>query len=147
MQIDCEQVGAHLTGYADLFSCAPVERSPVPGLLEIETPFLYPDGDVIAVFLAPDGVVSDVGEAHGWMWLQNAGDPTLTPEQARLLAEVCQTYGLASANGSLFIRLERVEDLVGTVLRLSQGILAITWSANWTSPPAGEVGLPAQAAR
>jgi Domain of unknown function DUF1828 len=149
MQVEREQVQAHLSRYAGLFPCAPVERSLVPGLLVIGTGFLYPDGDELRVFLAPDATLSDMGEAQAWMWMQNAQatrDDSLTPAQQALLAELCQTYQLEYAKKRLFISLARVEDLVGAVLRLAQGMLAIAWSAYCVTPIAVEDEPPAAAA-
>ncbi len=62
----------------------------------MRTPFLYPDGDYIDVFVVErDGglEVTDYGEALGWLQMQLRNDQ-LSPKQRRLLDDVCLTLGV-----------------------------------------------------
>jgi len=51
-----------------LFSCSPVNQ-----YIRIQTPFLYPDGDVIDIFDRAEGdavTLTDLGETLRWLRMQ-----------------------------------------------------------------------------
>lgn len=85
-----------------LFECSPGAKEGV----RLRTPFLYPDGGVIDVFvLQRDGrlEVTDFGEALGWLRMQSVGGQ-LSPKQRRMIEDVCLTLGIEFFRGQLVLR-------------------------------------------
>lgn len=104
-----------------LFEC-----SEAPGGIRVRTPFLYPDGDYIDVFVVErDGglEVTDYGEALGWLQMQLRNDQ-LSPKQRRLLDDVCLTLGVERFQGQLLRRV-REEALADAVVAVAQAALRV----------------------
>ena len=99
----------------ELFTCSQVNE-----YTRIRTPFLYPDGDVIDVFLKEKGEVitlTDLGESLRWLKMQTLS-PRRSPKQRKLVEDVCLTHGLEFFRGMLVLRVAPGETL-GTVLPCS----------------------------
>ena len=83
----CELLAAKLGA---LFTCEAIN-----GYTRIRTPFLYPDGDVIDLYLQDDGrftTLTDLGETVRWLKSQTVvARPT--SKQDRLLIDACRTLG------------------------------------------------------
>lgn len=81
---------------------------------------LYPDGglvDAIVVELDGQYLVTDFGDALGWLRMQSAsGRPTA--DQRELVADVCQTLGIARDRGQLTLRCRDRSELADAVHRL-----------------------------
>ena len=106
-----------------LFTCSPVSE-----YIRIQTPFLYPDGDIIDIFYKDEGdtaTLTDLGETLRWLRMQTA---TLrrTPRQRQLIAEICLNHNIEFYRGMLVTRVRQAEDLASVLMRLSQGILRLT---------------------
>jgi len=106
-----------------LFECGPAPRLG----MRVRTPFLYPDGGIIDLFvLERDGriEVTDFGEALGWLRLQSAGG-RLSPKQKRLIDDVCSTLGVELFRGQL---VRRVQDgsVSRAVLDVAQAALRVS---------------------
>jgi hypothetical protein len=102
-----------------LFECIP---APQQGI-RVRTPFLYPDGGVIDVFVLERGgciEVTDFGEALGWLRMQSVRGQ-LSPKQKRLIEDVCLTLGVELFRGQL---MRRVEDN-----RVSEAVLQVAQAA------------------
>ena len=81
-----------------LFSCVDVN-----GFTRIRTPFLYPDGDVIDLFvqnLNGAMTITDLGETLRWLRSQSIA-PRRTPKQTKLIEDVCLNHGLEFYKGML----------------------------------------------
>lgn len=120
MPTPCDYIADSLN---ELFICAPVN-----GHTRIRTPYLYPDGDVIDVFLANDEfptTLTDFGDTLGWLWTQTVSNRR-THKQQRLIDDVCRTHGIELYQGMLTIRVAAPEDLAGAVTRLSQAALRVS---------------------
>ena len=105
-----------------LFSC-----STVNGYTRVRTPFLYPDGDVIDVFLSEqDGVitVTDLGETLRWLRMQSLS-PRRSPRQNKLIEDVCLNHGLELFRGMLSARVKPGGTLASVLLRVAQGALRV----------------------
>jgi hypothetical protein len=105
-----------------LFECSPAPRQGI----RVRTPFLYPDGGVIDVFvLERDGYVevTDFGEALGWLRMQSIRGQ-LSPKQKRLIEDVCLTLGVELFRGQLMRRVEgsRVSE---AVVQVAQAALRV----------------------
>jgi len=115
-QLIADQIGA-------LFVCTPHDR-----YTRIRTPYLYPDGDVIDLFLREqDGVLTltDLGETLRWFRLQTTS-PKRSPKQRQMIEDVCLNHGVELFKGMLVARVSRPEALASTVMRMSQAALRVS---------------------
>ncbi|RMG96404.1 MAG: DUF1828 domain-containing protein [Deltaproteobacteria bacterium] len=105
-----------------LFECSPAPRDGI----RVRTPFMYPDGGMIDVFVLQRGnrvEVTDFGEALGWLRMQSARG-RFSPKQRRLIGDVCLTLGVELFKGQLVRRADEVE-LSDAVLRVAQAALRV----------------------
>jgi len=71
-----------------LFSCEEKDN-----YTEVQTPFLYPDGDVISLYIEPQDdkfKVTDGGGTIGWLYTA-AVIETRTPKQDAMIQDICGT--------------------------------------------------------
>lgn len=117
MTTPCDYIAG---GMGELFEC-----SPINGYTRIRTPYLYPDGDVIDLFLTEDGgTLTDLGETLGWLRMQTVANRK-TARQRRLIEDVRLTQGVEFFRGMLMVRVRRMEDISDAVSRLSQAALRV----------------------
>lgn len=91
----------------------------------IRTPYLYPDGDNIDIFIKPQGnlfLVSDLGETARWLRMQTLS-PKRSPKQRSLIEDVCLTHGVELYRGMLLARCRPGDQLASTILRVAQASL------------------------
>ncbi len=106
-----------------LFSCSPLDH-----YTRIQTPFLYPDGDIIDIFYREDGdiaTLTDLGETLGWLRMQTITQRR-SPRQHQMIADICLTHNIELYRGMLTTRVRRSEDLASAIMRLSQSILRVS---------------------
>jgi hypothetical protein len=106
----------------ELYTC-----SRVNDYMRVRTPFLYPDGDVIDVYLIEAGGVvtlTDMGETTRWLRMQSLSDRR-SPKQQKLVQDVCLTNGLEFYKGMLNLRVPAGEPIGKAVTRLAQGALRV----------------------
>lgn len=116
----CEQIAKKI---GELFICSSVNQ-----YIRIETPFLYPDGDVIDLFYKEEGeyaTLTDFGETLGWLQMQTVSEGQ-TAKQRQLISDICRTHGIELQRGMLIVRLKQSDDLAEAVVRLSQAALRIS---------------------
>jgi hypothetical protein len=94
--------------YATAYSCASINDSytPVNQYTRIQTPFLYPDGDVIDIFYRDDGdaaMLTDLGETLGWLKMQTVTQRK-SPKQRQLIADLCLNHNIELYRGMLTTR-------------------------------------------
>ena len=88
MGTHCEAIAEQIGG---LFSCTPVRE-----YVRIRTPFLYPDGDVIDLFLKESQgnvTLTDLGETLRWLRGQSISQRR-SAKQQQLIEDVCLTHGI-----------------------------------------------------
>ena len=105
-----------------LFSCVDVN-----GFTRIRTPFLYPDGDVIDLFvqnLNGAMTITDLGETLRWLRSQSIA-PRRTPKQTKLIEDVCLNHGLEFYKGMLLARVKSDDNLASIAMRVAQGALRV----------------------
>ncbi len=108
----------------ELFACSETPR----GHTRVRTPFLYPDGDVVDVFVVErDGrlEVTDFGEALGWLRLQTVSGRR-SPKQTKLVHDICLTLGVELFKGQLVIRCKSPDELAQAVARLGQAAVRVS---------------------
>jgi len=115
MSIDpCAAISGNL---GEMFECSPIGR-----YVRVRTPFLYPDGGVVDVFVRErDGnvTVTDLGEALGWPRQQTFGGKR-SPKQHRLLQDICLTLGVELFKGQLIARANNSAALTDLIVRVAQ---------------------------
>lgn len=110
----CEKIAAQL---GSMFVCSTVDQH-----VRIRTPFLYPDGDVIDVYLVEQNgkmALTDFGESLRWLRSQSSSMKK-TPKQKMFVHDVCMTHRAELQNGMLLVRLESINALADAVIRLGQ---------------------------
>jgi hypothetical protein len=117
MATPCEAIAEQIGG---LFSCTPVNE-----YVRIRTPFLYPDGDVIDLFLKESQdtlTLTDLGETLRWLRGQSISQRR-SAKQRQLIEDVCLTHGIELYQGMLMLRLRPGDELASRVTRLAQAAL------------------------
>ena len=102
--------------------CFPAEGAGV----QVRTPWLYPDGDVVDVFvLERDSgyLVTDYGDGLGWFRSQSIAD-RFSPEQQQQIAELCADLGIELNRGQLLLHCP-ANNLAAAVDRLAQAVVQI----------------------
>jgi hypothetical protein len=115
----CSELGSQLGA---LFTCT--EQAPYT---RIRTPFLYPDGDVVDVFVKTNGsmtTLTDLGESLRWLRMQTPS-PKRSPRQRKLIEDVCLTHGVELFKGMLVARIGSTGDLAGAVANLAQASMRV----------------------
>lgn len=115
----CDILGQNLGA---LFSC-----SQVNGFTRIRTPFLYPDGDIIDLFIQEQNgalTVTDLGETLRWLRAQSLS-PRRSPKQTKLIEDVCLNHGLEFYRGMLLARVKPGDNLAAVTMRAAQGALRV----------------------
>lgn len=110
-------------GLGELFVC-----TPHGDYHRVRTPYLYPDGDNIDLFLKPaDGVVTitDLGETIRWLRGQTLS-PRRSPKQNALIADACLTHGVEFYKGMLIARCRPGEALAAVATRVAQAALRVS---------------------
>ena len=117
--VPCKQIEEKI---GKLFTC-----SEMNGYVRIRTPYLYPDGDVIDLFLSEKNgsfTLTDLGETLGWLKTQTVA-PKKSPKQRQLIADVCLNHGVELFRGMLTVRLKTAEEVAEALTRLSQASLRV----------------------
>ena len=106
-----------------LFECSLAPQ----GAVRVRTPFLYPDGDIVDVFVEErdeDYLLTDYGEALGWLRAQSFG-AKMTVGQTRIAQDVCMTLGIEIDRGQLTLRDVDALALSDAVHRVGQAMVRV----------------------
>ena len=117
----CISIGRSLP---PLFVCTPAPQEGV----RVRTPMLYPDGDVVDVFVLERGsgyTITDFGDALGWLGLQSISRQR-SPKQQMLIQDVCQTLRIELFQDQLVIRQVTSDELAESVLRVAQAAVRVS---------------------
>lgn len=130
-----DELSRHLSGrIPGLFVCSPAPL----GRLRVETPMLYPDGDIVDVFVAERGAtwcVTDLGETLGWLGLQSVSDRR-SAKQDEVIGEVCRALQVTLRSGRLELQVSTLDDLGEAVVRVAQAVVRIADVASRSKPRA-----------
>ncbi len=110
-------------GLPSLFKCADAAQ----GAVRVRTPLLYPDGDLIDLFvLEQDGtyLLTDYGDTLGWLRMQSVSGE-LTENQRALVDDVCLTLDIRRDRGQLILRVSERTEIADALHRLGQAALRI----------------------
>lgn len=117
--IPCEILSQKL---GSLFSCTQMN-----GFTRIRTPFLYPDGDIIDLFVKEQNgsmTITDLGETMRWLRSQSIS-PRRSPKQTKLVEDVCLNHGLEFFRGMLLARVKPSDNFAAVAIRAAQGALRV----------------------
>ena len=117
----CAQIAITLP---PLFECS---LAPYEGV-RVQTPLVYPDGGIVDVFILErqgEYVLTDFGEALGWLRMHSASD-SLSPRQRGFVNDVCRTLGVRLERGQLTLRIGKNDALGEAVLRLAQAVVRVS---------------------
>ena len=109
--------------YSRLYTCTKVGE-----YYRIRTPFLYPDGDVIDLFLRLDGnfaIVTDLAETTGWLRLQSPS-PHRSKKQNEIIEDILLNHGVKMDRGMLQIECRLLEDVPTAVTRVPQAAICVS---------------------
>jgi Domain of unknown function DUF1828 len=115
----CEELAGEL---GEMFQC-----SPRGDFVRVRTPFWFPDGGVVDVFVHQrdhQTEVTDLGETLGWLRLQSTATRR-SPKQQRLVQDTCMTLGVELFKGQLVSRAETPAKLAEAILRVGQAVIRV----------------------
>lgn len=119
-----ELCGAIRGGLGPMFEC-----SENGAYVRVRTPYLYPDGDLIDLFLKTVNqtttTVSDLGETIRWL-NSNTLSAKRSPKQAALISDISQTHGVEFFRGMLKARSRDSAGLADAVTRVAQAALRVS---------------------
>jgi hypothetical protein len=116
----CERL---LQGIGELYVCSPVNH-----YVRIRTPYLYPDGDVIDLYLVTNGehaTLTDYGETLRWLKSQTPSQKR-TVKQNQLIEDICLNHGVEFYSGMLMLRVGQQDNMANVVSRLAQAIVRVS---------------------
>ena len=114
----CEAIAGQL---GTLFVCSPHGQ-----YVKVRTPFLYPDGDIVDLFVRDEGsqvVVSDLGESLRWLRNQTLAMKR-PPKQRQLIEDIKLTNDVELIKGMLVVR-ARPDALADAVMRIGQAAVRV----------------------
>jgi len=95
----------------------------------IQTPFLYPDGDYISLYVESkhEGtfIVSDFGETIRWL-RSNTQTIKRTPKQNLIIQDICLTHDVEFLNGILQVSVSQESEIPETIFRVSQAAIRVS---------------------
>lgn len=116
----CEMIERYL---GELFQC-----QSHPQGVRVRTPYLYPDGDVIDLYVSKQngqGKVDDLGESVAWLRMQSTS-PRRSPKQTALIEDIGQTLGIEFYKGRLIARYTGEKDMVDAIQRVGQAAVRVS---------------------
>jgi hypothetical protein len=108
--------------FGSLFHCEQVNE-----YIRIRTPFMYPDGDSVDLYLRERGAaltLTDLGEALQWLWTHQVGERR-TKRQDRLVQEVATRAGVELFREMLIVRLQDPQEMAQAITALSQAVMRV----------------------
>ena len=103
----------------------------LPGVSEgfkVRTPFLYPDGGFVDVFVLEreEGfTVTDFGDALGWLATQSVSSRK-TPRQQLLIEDACQTVGVKLHQSQLMLCAVNYIELSEAIIKVAQAVVRLS---------------------
>lgn len=129
MKIDCSQLGNVVHALPLVRACDQLKS----GTLRISTPFTYPNGEYVDVFLITEENLlqtlrlSDLGQTSLYLRSALVSMPG-TARRREIVADIASQLNVKYMNGSLYVLLtsEDVENLSMAILKLSQACVRIS---------------------
>jgi hypothetical protein len=106
-----------------LFTCASVGE-----YTRVRTPFMYPDGDYIDIFVRATEagfVATDLAETGRWLRMQTVTSHR-SPKQRTFIEDACITHGVEWYRGMITTRASSRDEVSTAILRVAQASLRIS---------------------
>ena len=98
------------------------ECTPAPeGSIRVRTPYMYPDGGILDLFVLEDGdsyKVTDFGETVAWLRMR-MGSTKLSPERRVQISAACRTHGVVNNHNQLELANVAANGLPRAVVQLA----------------------------
>jgi hypothetical protein len=126
MRIECEALRPLLQTFSLVQNCDVVRN----GMLRIQTPFQYPDGSHIDLFLGRDLenlVLTDLGQTTGYL-LDLHVKPWTTKKRKTIVSDICRSIGVQQTGSEYQIRFNDadVPTLPQLLVRLAQACIRVS---------------------
>ena len=128
--MDCNDVKRAISGFSLVVDCGRIDN----GLMRLATPFRYPDGSLIDVFVlsdpsrlpqVPSFTISDLGQTTANLLDMHIKTWT-TKKRKQAVADVCASLGVAQRGGEFVIELASLSELSDAIVRLSQACIRVS---------------------
>jgi len=116
----CEKITNQMN---ELYECSLVNDA-----VRIRTPYLYPDGDYIDIFLKERQntyTLTDFGETLRWLKMQTTSQYRSNRQDA-ILQDICQTHDIELYRGMLLTRTSVNSSLAADITRIAQAALRVS---------------------
>ena len=127
--IDCSNLSELVSAIPLVQACDTIRD----GILRLMTPFQYPNGESIDLFLKPTGplfdefVLTDLGQTTSYL-LDMQVKPWATNKRRQIVEDVCRSLGVQAIGGEIQcgINLGETRDLATPMMNLAQACLRIS---------------------
>jgi hypothetical protein len=128
MGLDCAQLGKIVQSFSLVRECDKIRN----GMLRISTPFQYPDGSQVDVFLGseeplfPDKLVlTDLGQTTAYL-LDLQVKPWATAKRKQIISDICSRLDVELRGGALTVSLVNAPtEIPQAIVRLAQACIRI----------------------
>lgn len=135
--MDCEKIiNKYLEGLKEEFKCMRIDNK-----LRIITPYIYPDNDLIEIFIEDLGdsnlIVTDLGE--GFRHLHSQGFDVYASPKRKFLAEtIASRVNVEISRGKLlrFAQIEKIHEAIFDVITAIRGIADLIYTSKTYEPGA-----------
>lgn len=121
MTSPCDSISARLSG---LFSCVDQGQR-----IRVRTPYLYPDGDVVDLFVRYNelggGTVTDLGETVAWLRMQTVTERR-TLRQSAIIEDIGKIHGVEFFKGMIVSRFSAGENPTDAILNVAQACIRVS---------------------
>jgi|SRR5690625_1071729 len=122
--MNCTEIMEYINkASTDIFTCN-IEGD----YLRINTPFYYPDGDLIELFIQKNGeniILSDLSETYRFLNTY-AIDISNSHKRTEILDSVTNNYNIRLNNGTLYAIVKNPKMLLQAIMNLSQAVIRVT---------------------
>ena len=128
MTLDCKSLAQLATSLALVTHCDQIKS----GMLRLATPFRYPDGSQVDVFLDDAGALynrvrlTDLGQTTAYL-LDLQLKPWATQKRKQIIDDVCRTLDVTREGGELLVRLDEADlggpGLADAIVRVAQACI------------------------
>jgi len=121
----CEMIAKFV---GELYKCSPLEGVLDGHYIRIETPYIFPDGDVMEFFYhdtAAGPSLTDFGETMRWISGQTAAERR-SKRQQTIIQDVCENHHVEFSNGRLTVRVPSGAMMADAITRIAQAALRIS---------------------
>lgn len=124
MMINCSEIKEYISKSASsLFNCE-LEND----VLKISTPFNYPDGDDIELYIETynDSIIlSDLSETYRYL-LTYSMEISNSKKRKSTIENIVQTHNIRFKNGTFYVIIKNTENLLEALINLSQAVIRVS---------------------